>query len=244
MSTQNTTGMRGGRLRVSRSRGAMSGLLLIVLGAWGALVPFVGPYFNFAYSPDSSWTWTAARGWLEVLPGAVVAVAGLVLLVSANRLTAITAAWFAVAGGAWLVVGPELATLLHTGTPGTPTASSEGMRALESLAYFFALGAVIMFLGSVALGRLSVRSVGDVRAAERREGAVRVEAAAPVAATAPAVASSDTDGVYENVPADNAARRVPAEQNQHSHRHFGRRRHEAVETSEPAAHSGPPPTGI
>ena len=47
-----TTRSRGGALHIPRSRGAASGLLVIVLGLWGALVPFVGPYFNFAFSPD------------------------------------------------------------------------------------------------------------------------------------------------------------------------------------------------
>ena len=67
---------RGGRLQMQRSRGAMSGLLLILLGAWGALAPFVGPYFDFAFSPDRAWAWTEARGWLQVLPGAVAVVGG------------------------------------------------------------------------------------------------------------------------------------------------------------------------
>ena len=53
---------RGGALHIPRSRGAASGLLVIVLGLWGALVPFIGPYFNFAFSPDQAWTWTAGRG--------------------------------------------------------------------------------------------------------------------------------------------------------------------------------------
>jgi hypothetical protein len=35
-----------GILRVPRSRGVLSGLLLVLLGAWGALVPFVGPDFH------------------------------------------------------------------------------------------------------------------------------------------------------------------------------------------------------
>ena len=41
-----------GMLRVPRSRGALSGVLLLLLGAWGALIPFIGPYFNYAYTPD------------------------------------------------------------------------------------------------------------------------------------------------------------------------------------------------
>ena len=56
-------------LRMPRSRGAVSGLLLVMLGAWGALIPFVGPHFNFAYTPNQDWAWTTARGWLEVFPG-------------------------------------------------------------------------------------------------------------------------------------------------------------------------------
>ena len=57
--------------------GVMWGLAAGTLGAWGALIPFVGPHFNFAYTPDRAWTWTAVRGWLEVLPGAVTVVGGL-----------------------------------------------------------------------------------------------------------------------------------------------------------------------
>jgi len=53
-----------------RSRGAASGLLLVLLGLWGALIFFVGPYFHFAYTPDTAWTYSTGRLWLEILPGA------------------------------------------------------------------------------------------------------------------------------------------------------------------------------
>jgi len=56
-------------MRVPRTRGAGSGLMLILLGAWGALIPFVGPYFHFAYTPDAAWTWTWGRFFLEIVPG-------------------------------------------------------------------------------------------------------------------------------------------------------------------------------
>ncbi len=52
--------LKGGRMTIARSRGAASGFLLILLGIWGALIPFVGPYFDFAYSPDQPWVWTDA----------------------------------------------------------------------------------------------------------------------------------------------------------------------------------------
>src|ERR1700712_140264 len=88
-------------MRLPRSRGAFSGLLLIVLGAWGALVPFIGPYFNFAYRSDDTWVWTSARFWLEVLPGGVVALGGLLLLTSVNRFSGSIGGWLAAAGGVW-----------------------------------------------------------------------------------------------------------------------------------------------
>src|SRR6202035_5237512 len=83
--------------------------LLILLGGWGALIPFVGPYFDFAYTPDQEWAWTAARGWLEVLPGAATAVGGVLLLTSRNRATAMFGGWLTVLAGAWFVVGRALA---------------------------------------------------------------------------------------------------------------------------------------
>jgi hypothetical protein len=59
-------------LQMRRSRGAFSGFLLMLLGLWGALIPFVGPYFHYAYTPDKAWTYNTGRLWLELLPGAAV----------------------------------------------------------------------------------------------------------------------------------------------------------------------------
>lgn len=158
---------RGGRMKIARSRGAASGFLLILLGAWGALIPFVGPYFDFAFSPDRPWAWTTGRGWLEVLPGVVVVVGGLILLASRNRATAMLGSWLAVAGGAWFVVGRALAGPLGLGDVGTPVATAETKQVWLELTYFYGLGALVVFLGALGLGRLSVRSVRDVEYAQR-----------------------------------------------------------------------------
>lgn len=178
--------VRAGRLDIPRSRGAASGFLLIVLGLWGALIPFIGPYFNFAYDPDTPWTWTSGRGWLEVLPGMLTVLGGLLLLTSRNRATAMLGGWLAVVAGAWFVVGRLFAVPWGLGDFGAPVADTlAGQIALE-LTFFTGLGALVIFLGATALGRLSVRSLRDVRYAKRPLAAQPVvtpePAAAPVAA--------------------------------------------------------------
>jgi hypothetical protein len=171
---------------MSRSRGALSGFLLILLGAWGALIPFVGPYFDFAFTPNQVWTWTDARGWLEVLPGVVAVIGGLLLLSSRNRATAMLGGWLAVIAGAWFVIGRALAGPLGIGDIGTPVASTDTMRVWLDLTYFYGLGALIVFLGGLALGRVSVRSVRDVDWADRP-----VTAPATAEPVAPAVAERE-----------------------------------------------------
>jgi hypothetical protein len=157
----------GGRLRMPRSRGAASGFLLILLGIWGALIPFVGPYFDFAFSPDKEWAWTTTRGWLEVLPGIATILGGFLMLSSRNRFTAMLGGWLTVFAGAWFVVGRALAGPLGLGDAGVPVAATEAKRVVLDLTYFYGLGALIIFLGAIALGRLSVRSARDVRYAQR-----------------------------------------------------------------------------
>jgi hypothetical protein len=181
------TSIRAGRRRVARSRGALSGLVVLILGLWAALVPFIGPYFDLAYTPrpNDTWHWTAARGWLEVLPGAAAFVGGLLLLISASRMMTLFGGWLAALAGAWLVIGPPLAPAINLDA-GTPDPSQgTNTQALTALLFFYAVGAVILFFGSLALGRLSVLSVRDVRAAERRAEAEEAERQAALeAATA------------------------------------------------------------
>src|SRR4030081_1764758 len=112
-----------GTLQVPRSRGALSGTLLALLGLWGGLIPFVGPYFDFAYPPDSAWVSSSGRLWLEVLPAAATVLGGLILLSSANRAIAMFGAWVAALGGAWFIVGGPVSTLWtanHVSATGTP----------------------------------------------------------------------------------------------------------------------------
>ena len=167
-------------MRVPRTRGLGSGFLLIVLGAWGALIPFVGPYFHFAYTPDTAWAWTWGRFFLEVVPGVATALGGLILMISAVRPVAMFGAALATAAGAWFVVGSLLGPVWSGGTTlgGIPVALDPGHPAggplhmvAEHLAFFTALGVVIVFLGAVAFGRLAVIGTRDARLAAAGEAA-------------------------------------------------------------------------
>lgn len=156
----------GGTMSMPRTRGAATGFLLILLGLWGALIPFVGPYANFAFTPDQEWTWTAARGWLQVLPGGVTVVGGLLLTFSGNRATAMLGAWLSAVAGAWFVAGRAVAAPLGLGSVGTPVATNDTKSAWLELTYFSGLGALIIFLAALCMGRMSVRSLRDIRHAE------------------------------------------------------------------------------
>jgi hypothetical protein len=166
-------------LQMPRTRGAVTGLLLVLLGAWGALIPFVGPYIDWAYTPDKEWAWTAARGWLEVFPGVTTVVGGLLLLGSGNRATAMFGGWLAAFAGAWFVVGGTFASVLRIGDIGHPVAATELKRALLEITYFSGLGALIVFLSGAALARLSVRLARDVAPAGAPATDVPAAEAAP-----------------------------------------------------------------
>lgn len=179
-------GVQASRIRVPWTRAAANGALLLILGAWAAIVPFIGPYLNFAYTPatNTAWHWTAARGWLEVAPGVAAAVAGLLLVASTYRIRSMAASWLAIAAGAWLIVGPSLTSVLHQHLGSPDPASSTGVRALEQLFFFYAVGGLIMLVAATALGQLAVQSVRDVAAAEQR---VARTAAPPSAESAQAM---------------------------------------------------------
>lgn len=175
-----------GILRVRRSHGAIVGVLLVLLGIWGAVIPFVGPYFHYAYTPDRTWDLTAGRIWLEVLPGAVACVSGLVVLGSRLRPQAALGAWLAAVAGAWFAVGPVIAGRWHSlPTAGQP--ANGGLHAaLEQFGFFTGLGVVIVFLAAVALGRLTMIVPDPVVAPVKAVKTAKTEPAAekePVGAT-------------------------------------------------------------
>ena len=156
-----------GMLQMRRSRGTASGLLLVLLGLWGALIPFVGPYFHYAYTPDTAWTYSTARLWLEILPGAAVVLGGVLLIIATGRHVALFGAMLAAAAGAWFTLGPVLSPLWNNQMTlgGSPAGATVYTRIMEQLGFFSALGVVIVFFAAGALGRIASVPAG-IRVAE------------------------------------------------------------------------------
>jgi hypothetical protein len=182
-------------LQVPRSRGAVSGTLLVLLGVWGALIPLVGPYFHYAYTPDAAWTFTAGRIWLEIVPGAATFLGGIILLSSATRPMAMVGAELAAVAGAWFALGTVLSPLwpaASTLNPGSPAGNTVLMRQVEHLGFFTGLGVVIVFIAALALGRLTVVGVRDARLADGR-GEVVAEPE-PVAAETTSTTTTESSG--------------------------------------------------
>jgi hypothetical protein len=143
-------------MRIRRSRGMASGFLLALLGLWGALVPLVGPYFHYAYTPDAAWTYNTARLWLEILPGAAVFAGGVLLMISHARQTAMFGAALAAAAGAWFVCGTMLSPLWNHNVTlgGVPASATVVMKIAEQIGFFTGLGVVVIAIAAVAFGRI------------------------------------------------------------------------------------------
>lgn len=144
---------------IPRSRGGLSGVLLILLGAWGALAPFVGPYFHYAYSSNQTWHYTTGRLWLEVVPGAAAVLGGLIVLLTRSRAAGVFGGFLAALGGAWFVTGTAITAQFVKDasiSPGQPLGTTTLHIFEVGMAFFVGTGLLILFFAALALGRFTV----------------------------------------------------------------------------------------
>jgi len=153
-------------MRIRRTHGIFGGLLVALLGIWGGLIPFIGPYFHYAYTPDKAWNYTTGRLYLEILPGAGALLGGLIMMAARSRHAALFGSMLAVASGAWFVLGNVFAPLWTVANPaGGPASAGNVMRIAEQIGFFSGLGVVIVLLAALVAGRVtavpSVAAAGD-----------------------------------------------------------------------------------
>jgi hypothetical protein len=135
-----------------------AGLVIFIAGLWGALIPFIGPYFHFVLGPDQHWKWTTGRLWLNVLPGAVAALGGLILMGGGPRVSGRFGAFIALAAGVWFIVGPDVSLLWNHGVSeaGTPVGRHTFKKFLELLTFHSGLGALITAFAAYSLPGVTV----------------------------------------------------------------------------------------
>jgi hypothetical protein len=160
-----------GEEQIPRNRGAVCGVLLILLGLWGGLAPFVGPYFHFGYTPDKAWAYNSGRLYYSIIHGAAALLAGVLITLTRNRGVAVAGGVLAALGGAWFAVGSGFVTnVLHRsiGVGATILTGASGAHAvdlrsyLESVALFRGLGVLIVLLGAIVMGRFSMVAAKDL----------------------------------------------------------------------------------
>jgi hypothetical protein len=145
-------------VRISRSTGAVTGFMLLVLGIWGGLIPFVGPYFGYAFGSHATWHYTANRLWLDILPALAVVVGALILLWAGHRVSGTVGSWLAMAGGAWFAVGPAVSQLWdHGAVPIGGPLFGHTRQMIELVGTFYGLGVVVVGLAAFAHGRFVSR---------------------------------------------------------------------------------------
>jgi hypothetical protein len=155
--------------RIPRRRGVVCGLLLILLGLWGGLAPFFGPYFHFGYTPDKVWHYSDGRLYYSIIPAAAVLLGGLLATVTRNRGVGLSGGLLAALGGAWFGIGQTFTAIvlkrsIAGGSPiltGGQTATSLHAY-VETVTLFTGLALVVVFIGALAMGRFSLLAATDL----------------------------------------------------------------------------------
>lgn len=154
-------------VRMRRTRGLVSALFLIVLGAWAALAPYVVTHFGLGLVPNRPWFYAPTSLYFFMLPGVVIVVAGLIVASARGRALAAISALFAGLAGAWLILGTSVAALLPASVgdflTGTPPALVGGDATVlrTQVATLTGTGTLVIFFSALAVGRVSIAAHKD-----------------------------------------------------------------------------------
>jgi hypothetical protein len=144
------------RVRVRPLGASFSGLMALLVGTWAAIAVYVGPYFGYRPTTSQTWVWNMQNWMLHLAPGAVAAVAGLILLaMGPTRRTllggalTLPALLLLLAGG-WFVIGPAAWPLIESG-PAFATATTMKAAFVNQVGTTLGPGVILAILGGMAL---------------------------------------------------------------------------------------------
>lgn len=133
------------------------GSVIFAVGAWAAVVAYVGPTFGYPMPPGSdqpAWDWTASHTWRHLLPG-VVAVAGGVLLWSGTRRRALAGSGLALLAGIWMIISPFVVRAWLSSGGGGGGDASTAMQIITPLGYHHVPGIITVSLAAFTIGLLA-----------------------------------------------------------------------------------------
>jgi hypothetical protein len=172
------------------------GVLTALVGAWGAVVAFVGPSFGFSGDGSVSWYWSFPHAMLWVVPGAVATLCGLSMLrlvprafAGLGRIGSGVIGLIVAACGAWFVVG-YLAWPVLRNSAGVFVPSSPIRELAYQIGYSVGPGLLLAVFGGFAMG-WAVRSRSR---RSHRSHRSRREVVSAAAAPAPDLAPADAVG--------------------------------------------------
>jgi hypothetical protein len=156
-------------------RSTIAALVLIPVGVWVALSPFVVGSWDGEFH--------FGRFLLAVVPGSAAALGGLIML-GGRRALVLCGGVLAMAAGAWLMIGPAFYGIFVSNELGTGP-NGESIRMLQWVGFFFGAGAFTSLLATYALGILRPMEFSQKDWAEIAEPATAGRARVPVPAERP-----------------------------------------------------------
>ena len=136
----------------------VAGVIAVLVSAWGGIVPYVGPLFDYSGDGSGSWHWNLAHAVLALAPGVLGVLLGLFVIaesrgvvVGKGRLSLATAGTLLMICGAWFAVGPLAWPVLSNGSG--YFAASTHLRALAyEVGYSIGTGLVLVICGAFVDG--------------------------------------------------------------------------------------------
>jgi hypothetical protein len=146
------------RVRLGRIGLGTAGVVAVLVSAWGGIIPYVGPAFNYSGDGSGSWHWSLAHAMLALVPGAVGVLLGLFVIaesigitVGRGRLSLATAGTVLMACGAWFAIGPLAWPVLANSGP--YFAATSHLRVLaDEVGYSIGVGLILVICGAFVDG--------------------------------------------------------------------------------------------
>jgi hypothetical protein len=160
-----------------------AGVVAVLVSAWGGIVPYIGPLFNYSGDGSGSWHWSLAHAVLALVPGAAGVLLGLFVIaesrgiaVGKGRLSLATAGTLLMICGAWFAIGPLAWPVISNS--GSYFAASTHLRLLANeVGYGIGVGLILVVCGAFVDGWASRHQpkatvVPDAANGERATGPV------------------------------------------------------------------------